>query len=230
CSKHNTLLKDGFGVSLLHCLGKRRGSIWRSLVAYDRNAMTNSELSAKFPVHCTRLRPCRAPTSSVRFPIFEHAKTSTAASAPSYRRLGGVRSSRKITRLLVELHRRLAEEHEIRWHDRDRPIDAEDRDFDLVTGLDGIGDDDPVRDVEALDRGRASDADAARYLPVDPHFGVVVYVGSQHRLGVRGVEGSNLGRHCQVGPVPQERQFTAATPVQQLLGLKGQPRGIVEAL
>src|SRR5262249_18355697 len=133
-------------------------------------------------------------------------------------------------RLLVEFHRRLAEEHEIRWDDRDRPIDAEDRDLDLVTGLDGIGDDDPFRDVKALDRGRAGDTDAARHLPVDPHFGVVVHVGGQHRLGVRGVEDSNLGWHCQVSPVPQERQFTAATPVQQLLGLKGRPRGIVEAL
>src|SRR5215831_16131387 len=106
--------------------------------------------------------------------------------------------------LLVELHRRLAEEHEIRWYDRDRSIDAEDRDLDLVTSLDGIGDDDPIRDVEALDRSRAGDADAARHLPVDPHFGVVVHVGGQHRLGVRGVEGSNLSWHCQVGPVPQK--------------------------
>src|SRR5262249_23756151 len=65
---------------------------------------------------------------------------------------------------------RIPQEHEIRWYDRARPIDAEDRDFDLVTGLDGIGDDDPVWDVEALDRGRAGDADAARDLPVDPHF------------------------------------------------------------
>src|SRR5262245_40333304 len=96
---------------------------------------------------------------------------------------------RACCRLLIELHPRLAEEHEIRWYDRDRPIDAEDRDFDLVTGLDGIGYDDPVWDVEALDRGRAGDADAARDLPVDPHFGVVVHVGGQHRLGVRGVEG-----------------------------------------
>src|SRR5262245_45027711 len=78
--------------------------------------------------------------------------------------------------LLVKLHRRLAEEHEIRWYDRDRPIDAEDCDFNLVTGLDGIGDDHSVRDVEALDRGRASDANAARYFPVDPHFGIVVHV------------------------------------------------------
>src|SRR6516165_1473860 len=65
-------------------------------------------------------------------------------------------------RLLVEFHRRLAEEHEIRWDNRDRPIDAEDRDLDLVTGLDGIGDDDPVRDVKALDRGRRAPRRSSR--------------------------------------------------------------------
>ena len=70
-------------------------------------------------------------------------------------------------RLFVELHRRLAEKHEIRWYDGDRPIDAKDRDLDLITRLDGIGDDDPVRDVEALDRGRAGDTAAARHLPID---------------------------------------------------------------
>src|SRR6266446_8949366 len=69
--------------------------------------------------------------------------------------------------LLVELDRCLAEEHEIRRRHRNRPVNAEDRDLDLVPGLYGIGEHHAVGDVEALDGGRAGDAGAARHLAVD---------------------------------------------------------------
>src|SRR5579883_1006603 len=59
--------------------------------------------------------------------------------------------------LLVELDRCLAEEHEIRRRDRNGPVDAEDRNLELVPGLDGIRQHHAVRNVEPLDGRRTGD-------------------------------------------------------------------------
>src|SRR5690349_11369466 len=82
----------------------------------------------------------------------------------------------------------LAEKDEIYRRHRDRPVDAEDCDLELVARLDRFGEDDAIGHVEALDGGRAGVAGAARHLPIDPHLRIIVDVGREYRFGARGIE------------------------------------------
>src|SRR6476661_3837716 len=82
----------------------------------------------------------------------------------------------------------LAEKDEIYRRHRDRPVDAEDRDLELVARLDCLGEDDAIGHVEALDGGRAGVAGAARHLAIDPHLRIIVDVGREYRLGAGGIE------------------------------------------
>src|SRR5215831_981698 len=95
--------------------------------------------------------------------------------------------------LSVKLHLGITEEDEVRRRDRDWTIDAEYRDLELVAGLDGFGEHDAVRHVEALDGGGARIAAAPRHLAVDPHLRIIVHIGREHRLGSGGVEVADLG-------------------------------------
>jgi hypothetical protein len=65
---------------------------------------------------------------------------------------------------------------------------------------------------------RALNFDASRSEDMPTSYGLA----RGRALGVRGVEGSNLGRHCQVGPIPQE--VTAATPVAAFVWLRWRER------
>src|SRR5258708_14782225 len=78
-------------------------------------------------------------------------------------------------RLPVKLHLGVTEEDEVRWRDRDRAVDAEYRDLELVAGIDGFGEHDAVRHVEALDGGGACLGAAPRHLAVDPHLPLIVH-------------------------------------------------------
>src|SRR6266436_9539657 len=99
-------------------------------------------------------------------------------------------------RLSVKLHLGVTEEDEVRRRDRDRTVDAEYRDLELVAGLDGFGEHDAVRHVEALDSGGARIATAPRHLAVDPHLRIIVHIGRKHRLSAVGVEVADLGGDC----------------------------------
>src|ERR1700676_1469070 len=78
---------------------------------------------------------------------------------------------------------RLAEPDEIHRCDRNRTVDAEDSDLELVARFDSIGEHHAIGHVEALDRGRAGVAGAARHLPIDPDFRVIIDVRRKHRRG-----------------------------------------------
>src|SRR5258708_22395465 len=77
-------------------------------------------------------------------------------------------------RLSVKLHLGITKEDEVRWRDRDRTVDAEYRDLELVARIDGFGEHDAVRHVEALDSGGAAVATAppppraCAHLPTNP--------------------------------------------------------------
>src|SRR5260221_11263985 len=105
-------------------------------------------------------------------------------------------------RLPVKLHLGVTEEDEVRWRDRDRAVDAKYCDLELVAGLDGFGEYDAVRHVEALDGGGARIAAAPRHLAVDPHFRIIVSIGREHRFGAGGVEVADLGRDGQGRAIP----------------------------
>src|SRR5437867_1316244 len=90
--------------------------------------------------------------------------------------------------LTEKLHLRCAEPDEVHWRDRNRPVDAEDRNLELVARLDCVRQDDAIRYVETLDGGWAGIAAAARHVPVDPDFRVVVDIGREHGLCVRRFE------------------------------------------
>src|SRR5439155_11625197 len=82
--------------------------------------------------------------------------------------------------LFVKLNRRLPEKQEVRRCDRNWSVDAEDGNLELVARLNRIGEYDPIRNVEALDRGRAGDAGPARHLPIDPDFRIIVNIGREY--------------------------------------------------
>src|SRR3954467_3564166 len=75
---------------------------------------------------------------------------------------------------LEEFDLRLPEEHRVRGRQRDRPVDAEDRDLEFIAWLHALAQNDAVRHVEALDRRGAWPSRGARQLAVDPDFRVVV--------------------------------------------------------
>src|SRR5215470_14771475 len=131
-------------------------------------------------------------------------------------------------RLSVKLHLGITEEDEVRWRDRDRTVDAEYRDLELVAGLDGFGEHDAVRHVEALDGGWTGIAAAPRHLAVDPHLRIIVHIGREHRLGCGGVEVADLGRDGQGCAIPQEGRLAAAAPVSEALGFDDLPFRIIE--
>src|SRR5438105_14383348 len=74
--------------------------------------------------------------------------------------------------LSVKFDPGFAEPDGIGRRDRNRSVDAEDCDLELVARPDRIGQHDAIRHVEALDRRGAGIANAARYLPIDPDLGV----------------------------------------------------------
>src|SRR5215831_15537604 len=131
--------------------------------------------------------------------------------------------------LFVKFNRCLAEKYEVRRRDRNWAVDAEDRNLELVIRLDRIGKHYPVRNVEALDRGRARYTWPSRHFPINPNFGVIVDIGREHGLRSRSFKGPDLGRYGQVRTKPQKRHFAAATPVCQRLGFDRRPRRIIKA-
>src|SRR5262249_24784824 len=130
-------------------------------------------------------------------------------------------------RLMLEAFGALAEKLDLRRAEPDevlrshgnRPVDTEDRDLEFVSRLDRIRQHDPIRYAEALDGGRAGIAAAARHVPVDPDFRVVVDIGRKHGFCVDRFEIADLRRYRQHRSVPDERHFTAATS-------SGEPRGV----
>src|SRR5271163_3783798 len=113
----------------------------------------------------------------------------------------------EVKTLLVEFDLGLAEPDEIRRRDRDRSVDAEHRDLEFVARFDRICEYDAIGHVEALDRGWARIAAAARHLAVDPDLRVIVHIGGEHRLGARRLEVADLCRNGQVGAIPDERHL-----------------------
>jgi len=103
------------------------------------------------------------------------SRRTCAVLGPSFRGNGNTR--RRRFDLFVKFNRGLAEKYEVRRRDRDWAVDGEDRNLELVIRLDRIGKHYPVRDVEALDRGRARYAGPSRHFPVNPNFGVIVDIG-----------------------------------------------------
>ena len=85
--------------------------------------------------------------------------------------------------LTIKFDLRLAEPHEIHRCNRNRTVDAEDCDLELVTRLDCFGEHHVIGHVEALDRGWAGVAGAARNLPIDPDFRVIIDVSREHCRG-----------------------------------------------
>src|SRR5258708_36219976 len=131
-------------------------------------------------------------------------------------------------RLSVKLHIGITKEDEVRWRNRDRTVDAEYRDLELVARIDGFGEHDAVRHVEALDSGGARIATAPRHLAVDPHLRIIVHIGREHRLGAGGVEVADLGRDSQGRAIPQEGRLAAAAPLSEALGFDDLPFRIIE--
>src|SRR5437016_4377634 len=125
--------------------------------------------------------------------------------------------------LFVEFNRCPPEKQEVRRRDRNWSVDAEDRNLELVARLDRIGEHDSIRNVEPLDRRRAGDAGAARHLPIDPDFGIIVDIGREHRLGARSFEIPDFGRYGQIGAEPEKRNLSTAAPVRQSLGFYRRP-------
>src|SRR5690349_23534463 len=117
--------------------------------------------------------------------------------------------------LTEELDLRLAEENRVWGRERDRAVDPEDRNLELVASLDLLGEHDPVWHVEALNRGGTRPPDASRYLTIDPRFSVVVDGEGQHRHCPRGVELPDSCGHRQAGAKPRHEQMTAAAPLEQ---------------
>src|SRR5437867_9870268 len=125
--------------------------------------------------------------------------------------------------LFVKLNRRLPEKQEVRRCDRNWSIDTEDGNLELVAGLHRIGEYDAIRNVEALDRGRAGEAGPARHLAIDPDFRIIVDIRCEHRLGARSFEIPDFCRYGQIGAEPEKRYFAASAPVRQPLGFDGRP-------
>src|SRR6516164_773774 len=106
--------------------------------------------------------------------------------------------------LTEKLNLRRAEPDEVLRRDGNRPIDAEDSNLEFVSRLDRIRQHHSIGHVEALDRGRAGIAAAARHLPVDPDFRVVVDIGRKHGFCVDRFEIADLRRYRQHHTVPDE--------------------------
>src|SRR5712692_8133073 len=163
--------------------------------------------------------PFRAPLADAR------GSVTTFRTATVRERRGGF-----FSRLLAKkLDLCLTEKDKIHRRDRDWPVDAEDCDLELVAWLDRVGEHDAIGHVEALDGGWAGVAGAARHLPIDPDFCVIVDVRSTHRRGARRVEVPDFCRYRQVRTVPEEDHFSAASPVGQPLGADRRPRCVIEA-
>src|ERR1041385_4270246 len=122
-----------------------------------------------------------------------------------------------------KLDLRLAEEHRIRWREGNGPVDAENRNLQLVASLDLFGEHDAVRHIEALNRCGTRSADASRHLPIDPGLGVVVDGEGQHRHRPVRLELSNLCWNRQVRAKPRHEQMAAATAFEQSLRLDCRP-------
>src|SRR6516165_3372188 len=104
--------------------------------------------------------------------------------------------------LTEKLNLRRAEPDEVLRRDGNRPIDAEDSNLEFVSRLDRIRQHHSIGHVEALDRGRAGIAAAARHLPVDPDFRVVVDIGRKHGFCGDRFEIADLRRYRQHRTVP----------------------------
>src|SRR5215475_8773871 len=110
---------------------------------------------------------------------------------------GNGNTRRRRFELFVKFNRGLAEKYEVRRRDRDWAVDGEDRNLELVIRLDRIGKHYPVRDVEALDRGRTRYTRPSRHVPINPNLGVIVDIGREHRLRSSSFKASDLGRYGQ---------------------------------
>src|SRR5712672_375338 len=93
---------------------------------------------------------------------------------PSYRIFSGRLSAKKF-------HPRLPEPDRICWRHRDRPVDAENGDLELVAGFDGRSEHHAVWNVVALDCGRGRIASLPRHITVHPHFRIIVDKDVDHR-------------------------------------------------
>jgi hypothetical protein len=80
----------------------------------------------------------------------------------------------------------LAEPDGIGGRRRYRPVDAEHRNLEGVSGPDRIAEHDAIRHIEALDRGRARPAGCARQLSL------IIDIDGEDRLGARRLEPSDL--------------------------------------
>src|SRR5262245_6565917 len=117
----------------------------------------------------------------------------------------------------------LAEENRIGGRERNRAVDAEDRNLERVARLDLLRKHDSIWHVETLNRGRTWSSGPARHLAIDPRFGVIVNRERQHRRRAGRVELPDLRGHRQAGAKPCHEQMAATAPFEQALGLDRRP-------
>ena len=109
-----------------------------------------------------------------------------------------------VARYLVKFELGIAHVDIVRRWIRDRTVDAEDSELDLLTRLHVTSDDQPVLSVPTFDHRTAALSGSARQLSIHPDFGVVVEGCSKYQCRARWIEIANSLRNRDLDPVPVE--------------------------
>src|SRR5581483_10622331 len=122
----------------------------------------------------------------------------------------------------------VVQEDEVRGRLRDRPVDAEDCQLDLLTGLYIAPDNQAILGVPALHHGAAALPGWMWQLAVDPDLGVVVDLSFEYERGASGRETAHTLGHREANAVPVEAQMTVATRLCQGGGIDCLPSAVIE--
>src|SRR5207245_1504218 len=111
---------------------------------------------------------------------------------------------------------------------RDRPVNAEDRQLDLLTGLSITSEDHTVGGIEAFDYLSARLPQNSRHFAVHPDFGVIINHNFKCDRRSRRAYNPYFLRNCDVDPIPIEADLRRRAALVEGRGINRFPLRVIE--